>query len=280
MFNSANELVQLTLWQHEPPRRVFAIGDIHGEYKVAHQLRDFIDFSLGITASDLIVFNGDYIDRGPDVRETVEIVMDICERYPAVALFGNHEDSFKAAFGLSDRTCDRGDDYLFMYQGISTIASYLGMQSNDVFDEDYDDLSQFAHLLPAAHVQFFQSLKEGLLLGNYLFTHAPCGCDQKLEQLTLNEVLRGKRGECDEDGNYPHLLVSPSGERLINVHGHVSLTTQHVCDYRIGIDTACGKNPCGFLTMVEIRPGSEMSHGVYETFYHFNKNGRISNPSH
>jgi serine/threonine protein phosphatase 1 len=278
MFNPYTEPAKITIWNSPLPRRVFVVADLHGEYEVIWQIRDFIDKELELTESDLIVFTGDYIDRGPDPMETVETIIDLCARYKSAALAGNHEDSFMDAFKLTKRTCDRGDDYLSMYRGGVTVTSYFRDICPEILEQDYPDLAAHTHQLPIEHIRFFLSLKEGLLLDRYLFTHAPCGREQTLEQLTLNEVLRAKRGDCDEEGNYPHLLVTASGERIVNVHGHKTILPQHVCDYRIGIDTGCGKDLQGYATMLEIRPDQEMKYELYEEFYHFNRSGRIDNP--
>ena len=43
-------------------RRILAVGDIHGMYKKLIALMDMVRFN---PAEDLLVFLGDYIDRGP-----------------------------------------------------------------------------------------------------------------------------------------------------------------------------------------------------------------------
>lgn len=71
------------------------IGDIHGE---AHLLRDLLarlDYcERGGSyrhAHRRVIFLGDYIDRGPAVRETLHIIRAMVEDGAAVALCGNHE---------------------------------------------------------------------------------------------------------------------------------------------------------------------------------------------
>ncbi len=38
-----------------------------------------------------VIFVGDYIDRGTDIRETLNIVRTMAENDKAIALMGNHE---------------------------------------------------------------------------------------------------------------------------------------------------------------------------------------------
>ena len=71
------------------------IGDIHGH---AAPLRRLLD-RLGYKESDgcyrhpnrRVVFLGDFIDRGPAIRETLRIVRSMIDRGAALAVMGNHE---------------------------------------------------------------------------------------------------------------------------------------------------------------------------------------------
>lgn len=71
------------------------IGDIHGH---ADELKNLLQ-TLGYTESKgiyshperKVVFVGDYIDRGPKIRETLEIVKAMVDSGNAIALMGNHE---------------------------------------------------------------------------------------------------------------------------------------------------------------------------------------------
>jgi hypothetical protein len=71
------------------------IGDIHG---YADKLESLLQ-KLGYAKSNgayahpnrKVLFVGDYIDRGPKIRETLEIVKAMVESDHAIALMGNHE---------------------------------------------------------------------------------------------------------------------------------------------------------------------------------------------
>ena len=69
-------------------RRILAIGDIHGHFEKFHSAYAKMRFE---PADDLLVFLGDYIDRGPSVRRTLEFVMKLAEEKNVVLLRGNHE---------------------------------------------------------------------------------------------------------------------------------------------------------------------------------------------
>ncbi len=71
------------------------IGDIHGH---ADQLEELLH-KLGYEKRNgtythperKVLFVGDYIDRGPKIKETLEIVKSMVESKNAIALMGNHE---------------------------------------------------------------------------------------------------------------------------------------------------------------------------------------------
>ena len=73
------------------------IGDIHGHaeklIKLLEKLEyNNIDGTYQHSDSDRkAVFVGDYIDRGPEIRETLSIVKSMVDNDSAYALLGNHE---------------------------------------------------------------------------------------------------------------------------------------------------------------------------------------------
>lgn len=70
-------------------RRVGVVGDLHGDYHTLQRLLKVVDLD-----ADLLVFLGDYADRGPDGVEVIRTVSELRKRHPqnVVALKGNHED--------------------------------------------------------------------------------------------------------------------------------------------------------------------------------------------
>lgn len=89
------------------------IGDIHGHHELLVSLLE----RLGYESSNSngychpeerqVVFLGDYIDRGPEIPETLQLVRRMVESGSALALMGNHE--FNA---VAFATPSSGGDYL------------------------------------------------------------------------------------------------------------------------------------------------------------------------
>ncbi|MCR4998339.1 MAG: metallophosphoesterase [Lachnospiraceae bacterium] len=73
--------------------RIYAVGDIFG---CANEL-DAVLGSMDLSGSNMVVFLGNYIDKGPDSRSVVDLVSDLQHNYGqehVVALCGKHEESF------------------------------------------------------------------------------------------------------------------------------------------------------------------------------------------
>ena len=70
--------------------RVLAVGDIHGMYEKLIKLMEKIRFDQ---EDDLLVFLGDFVDRGPDSVRCLQYVYDLQHAYPdtVICLLGNHE---------------------------------------------------------------------------------------------------------------------------------------------------------------------------------------------
>lgn len=72
------------------------IGDIHGFADDLEKLLQKLGYKLtnGVHTHPekrKVIFLGDYIDRGPKIRETLHIVKNMCDAGTAEAIMGNHE---------------------------------------------------------------------------------------------------------------------------------------------------------------------------------------------
>ena len=71
------------------------IGDIHGHAEPLKRLLRKMGYQeadgVWQHSSRKVIFVGDYIDRGPAIRETLQIVKSMTDSGHAIALMGNHE---------------------------------------------------------------------------------------------------------------------------------------------------------------------------------------------
>lgn len=85
------------------------IGDIHGHAPALKELLHKMNYEevngVWQHPDRKVIFVGDYIDRGPAIRDTLNIVRSMSENGTAIALMGNHEyNALAYAYELPDGT--------------------------------------------------------------------------------------------------------------------------------------------------------------------------------
>lgn len=197
--------------------RRFVIGDIHGCSKALQSLVD----EIAPTRDDTLIFLGDYIDRGPDSRGVIDLIVHLTRQTRVIALRGNHEVMLMAVlFGGLD------PEFWTKSGGQSTIASYGGSLER----------------VPQSHLDFFRSLRAHHEMENEIFIHAGYNPNCPIE-LT---------DDANRYWNHPTLWPGPhcSGKRVYVGHtpqpnGEVLNLGHVVC-----VDTYCFGS--GWLTAMDI----------------------------
>ncbi|MCP5366276.1 MAG: serine/threonine protein phosphatase [Hyphomicrobiales bacterium] len=220
--------------------RVYAVGDVHGRTDLVRRLLDLIvaDAAGAPEARRVIVFLGDYVDRGPDVAGTVDLLLQgPPPGFDYVLLKGNHED-----FLLRLLEGTRHLDAWLMNGGIQTLESYgLDMTYLPAAPQQATRLRQdFLAALPDDHLAFYRSLGAWHREGDYLFVHAGVRPGTRIEKQREEDLLwiRDRFLESDEDFGQ------------VVVHGHTIVGTPEVRRNRIGIDTGAWRS--GRLTCLAL----------------------------
>jgi len=215
--------------------RIYAIGDIHGRLDLLHKLLALIttDIALRPTARPVYVFLGDYIDRGPSSRETIDRLIEHGAAHESVFLKGNHElIAIKCLSdpGLFDRWLRLG--------GLETLVSYGVPAETLANGKQIAELqSAFHSALPQAHFRFFRDLKNSFACGDFFFAHAGVKPNVELSRQKESDLL-WIRGE---------FLSSKKDFGKIVVHGHTPAGEIEVGLNRINLDTgafATGRLSC------------------------------------
>ncbi|MBR7552651.1 metallophosphoesterase family protein [Allobacillus sp. GCM10007491] len=130
--------------------RNLMISDIHGHLNAFEQLLEKVDFQ---PASDQLILLGDYIDRGPSSKETIEFVMDL-QANGTIALRGNHDDWFLQ--WLQDPS--QVSPNFLLNGGIETIQSYIGELGDDYSVEAQAEWASYIRDNYPTHVDFLKEL--------------------------------------------------------------------------------------------------------------------------
>lgn len=219
------------------PKRLLAIGDIHGFLDKLNSLLDVVQ----PTADDKLIFLGDYVDRGPNSSGVLDALIALKKEYPqTVFIRGNHEQMFIDALTLKDNKGEEDTELneRASYFGLTpidlgiiwwreggeqTLASY-GNSFNNIPQSHYDFLkqTQFFHEERLATGQGSEDRESG-----YLFVHA--GADMNCppqHQHPLELMNRRNFAEPEESSHYTI------------VHGHtVRLNGPEFLSRRINLDT-------------------------------------------
>jgi serine/threonine protein phosphatase 1 len=218
--------------------RIYAIGDVHGRADLLAQLLAGIDADLDMNpiSQHVVVFLGDYVDRGPDSREVIEIVIERSQAHPTICLKGNHEVIFEEFL--------RNPEIFVPWRqvgGIETLLSYgIKPSFSPVHDEKRMLAQSLADALPASHREFLAELKPSFSWGDFFFAHAGVRPGVPLARQKDEDLfwIRHEFLSCDEDFG------------KIIVHGHTPVREVEFHRNRINIDT--GAYLTGRLTCLRI----------------------------
>jgi len=225
--------------------RIYAVGDVHGRADLLALLLSQIevDAALHPVARPITVFLGDYIDRGPESRQVIELLAAWKNVRHSVFLKGNHEDFFlrflKDAAVLQDwRYCG----------GLETLVAYgLRPPISPAATEQAQLARDLAGALPETHRAFLQALEPFFICGDFVFVHAGLRPLVAIERQTEDDLLWIR----DE-----FLLWDRPFEKIV-VHGHTPVHEPDIRNNRINIDTgafATGRLTCMVFEGAEILP--------------------------
>jgi serine/threonine protein phosphatase 1 len=207
--------------------RLYAIGDIHGRDDLLEQLTLLVhdDAYKRQARRNVVVYLGDYIDRGRQSRAVIDRLLRApLPGFETVHLKGNHEDIMLRF--LEDISI--APSWL-SYGGMETLESYGVTPPHP--DAPPAELLRaqdaLARNLPREHLDFLRRLRLSHEEGDYVFVHAgikhgvPLAAQREEDMLWIREEF----------------LLSQSSFGRIVVHGHTITRDPDVRQNRIGIDT-------------------------------------------
>jgi serine/threonine protein phosphatase 1 len=235
---------------------IYALADIHGRYDLmkaalATVARDSAEAARGRTP--MLVFLGDYVDRGPDSAKVIQALVWLQRRgdFALRLLKGNHEQALLAFLEEPE-----GGEAWLGYGGAETLAAYGVTPPAPGAGPAALQRARDALLdrMPVSHLQLLGELELMAVVGDYAFVHAGVRPDQPLASQTEDQLLWIREGFLDAPGPF---------ERVI-VHGHTWLNEKpQVLEHRIGLDT--GAYATGVLTVARLDEGSLELFPVRET---------------
>lgn len=228
----------------------YAIGDVHGRADLLSELLRHLERELPKdqrkAGAPVLIFLGDYVDRGPQSRQVIDILVRLRQSgpWPIVFLRGNHEEAM-AGF-LDDPLENRA---WLTYGGAATLRSYGVMPANKRGtipgrNRDQDAIVGLAQdlraVMPASHRQFLDDLRDHVVLGDYCFVHAGIDPDKSLADQQSRDLLWIRN----------RFLLDPRPWSHRVVHGHTPTQAPFADGRRINVDT--GAYASGRLSAVRL----------------------------
>ena len=173
-------------------KRQIAVGDIHGCFDL---LKTLIEKIIRFTPDeDMLIFMGDYIDRGKKSKEVVRYLVALKEKFPGnvILLKGNHEDLAYNALTAPDP--EKEMIFWSLNGGAATVISFSGIKNSREY------------LIP-----FIESLQLYYESDTHIFVHAGIPHGKGLSTATPEDLL------WDRDFSY-------DGEKTLVV-GHTAKST-------------------------------------------------------
>ncbi len=219
----------------EAGRIGYAVGDIHGCVELLEDLIQTLE-TKGRRGKlrPILIFLGDYIDRGPDSRAVIDLLLsERLNAFETYFLRGNHEASMLRFIDGRDP-----DGEWLVHGGADTLASYgvetpLRRPSRSAL---VSIRSQLRDSLPPAHLAFLRSLRLWVIKGDYLFVHAGVDPRKPLADQTEADLLWIRDAFLTSKRHFAYCVV----------HGHTPNRTPVITPSRINLDT--GAYSTGVLT--------------------------------
>lgn len=225
-------------------RLTYAVGDIHGRADLLVRLLDQVRADRAARAAPgraLIVFLGDYVDRGPHSREVIDQLLAFADdpAFESRFLLGNHEDAMLDY--LEGRISGLGWS---KHGGDTTLRSY-GVEppreeSRSAWVARRD---AFRAAVPAAHRAFLERLELVIVQDHLLFVHAGIRPGVALEQQEKRDLL-WIRSE---------FLQAERADSWLVVHGHTPKEEAYAGPGRLCLDS--GSYLSGRLTAARFDGG-------------------------
>ncbi len=180
----------------------YAISDIHG---CSEQLKSLLK---KIKDFDKLIFLGDYIDRGPNSKEVIDIIRDLQNKYgdKIITLIGNHEDLCLKAY-------DNYDYCLWRNPGNG------GSQTLKNFNGD----------VPVEYLNWMRNLKLYYEDDYFYYVHAGLRPHVEIEDNDRDDIIWIR---------YDFLLSDYKFKKRV-IHGHTPGENVIYRDNRVNIDTGC-----------------------------------------
>jgi serine/threonine protein phosphatase 1 len=211
-------------FKESPDTIEYAIGDVHG-------YREHLETALRWIASDSaekgmqarVHLLGDYVDRGPDSRGVIELLMEgpADDHVEWMPLRGNHDHVFASV--CHDSTHELAREW-WEHGGQQTLMSYGWHPLHDGMPKD------IGSWVPKAHADFLLSLPVAHVVGGRVYAHAGVRPGRVLIDQTDRDFMWIRNEFLKHKGDFGFVVVHGHSPEAVNPMDHGN---------RIAMDGGC-----------------------------------------
>ena len=209
--------------------QVFVVGDIHGCHILLTQIHSkILNKSNNTSGNKLLIYLGDYIDRGPKIKETIQALLNFQpDNFHQIFLSGNHEQMMldfinNVPDSLYLWILNGGDETLNSYEIKDTTFFNNETKSNETIR------NELVNNIPKNHLQFFYNLTLSYQWGKYFFVHAGIDPAVPLDKQDKNTLIWQRRSKFFSNTKVLEKII---------VHGHTPQPKIENLPNRINLDT-------------------------------------------
>lgn len=205
-------------------QNTYVFTDLHG---CCSKFKTLVS-KLDLKEEDTLIFLGDYVDRGAEVKDTIQTLIDLSNKYRCIFLEGNHEVYFK--------------DYL-KFRNNNSIWLHPANGGNKTLDSYRDPLTGELDI-PTTHLEFLHSLLLYYETDDYFFVHAAVP-RKSLKDITPDDYSYMQWERSDFIG------TEYKWDKMI-IHGHTPIKEATIYPNRINIDTGAVYGVDRYLTCLKL----------------------------
>jgi len=265
----------------EPGRRILVISDIHGNLVYLRALLS----QVGFCDDDILIIDGDYLEKGPDSLGTIRFLMELVRRGNTYVINGNC-DGWSRIFVDGNQ---RRDEYIISYMHSFRYGIvYEVLRSIGIDPDEINDICPYKKRIYDACPEiwdFISTRPHAIETGHYIFTHAGKKPGVPLVAHAANELYRINAFLTRESGEEFPGDVSVDGQTLLNknekwvIVGHWPVVLYHeklvnanpVIDRSgrcISLDGGCVLKDDGQLNclIIPFEGSEDFSYSAYDPF--------------
>lgn len=224
-FKSTPQPQQVQEFSLKEGTRIYAVGDIHGRSGLLRKMLKAIaqDAQNHGDKKIIEVFLGDYIDRGLESREVIDLLLASPPHgHQRICLMGNHEETLLRFLDDPKILRNWGN-----YGGFATLDSYgIGIPTSMSPEKLHILRDAFEKNLPAAHLAFLKGLPLTYVNGDYLFVHAGIAPHLTLQKQEPQHLLWIRDPFLRHTDFFEHYIV----------HGHSPMPSPDIRHNRANLD--------------------------------------------